>query len=143
MTLPYPLDQDLHKLESTLLEDTFKKLQLIWPMIIEKKVSKNAYSFSKNLNYICIYKIKSPSPKHACDSNWPSGSVAKCKTVTDRMTPKKSVEKPFLSLYLLFCLRVCDLSDLLLLSTIQLNNRYTIATLSRLSISECIQQSHI
>lgn len=56
---------------------------------------------------------------------------------------KKSVEKPFLSLYLLFCLRVCDLSDLLLLSTIQLNNRYTIATLSRLSISECIQQSHI
>lgn len=61
MTLPYPLDQDLHKLESTLLEDTFKKLQLIWPMIIEKKISKNVTVFQRTLIISAFTKL---SPLH-------------------------------------------------------------------------------
>lgn len=143
MTLPYPLDQDLHKLESTLLEDTFKKLQLIWPMIIEKKISKNVTVFQRTLIISAFTKLSSLHPSMLVIQ---TGLVVLWQNVKQLRTEwhlKKSVEKPFLSLYLLFCLRVCDLSDLLLLSTIQLNNRYTIATLSRLSISECIQQSHI
>lgn len=58
-------------------------------MIIEKKIFKNVYSFLKNFNYICIYKIKFFLFKYVCDLNWFSGFVVKCKIVMDRMIFKK------------------------------------------------------